>query len=82
MREPQKIIGPNPKKGTRYRIQGPRTVSGMTVWNVVDLRTRESIGPPWTCFSLDEARQRVEDAIKGKKVIWFGNTRLTRRRVR
>jgi hypothetical protein len=54
----------------------------MSVWNVVDLRTRESVGPPWTCFSVDEARQRVEDALKGKKVIWYGNTRLTRRRVR
>lgn len=77
------------KRQTRYpkptnaivRIIGPKVINGMNVYNVVDLRTGESVGPAWTCFSLQEAKKRARDVVYDRKVIYFNNTPLVRKKL-
>lgn len=66
-------------KKTRFRVVGPKDVNGMKVWTVHNIRTREQIGP--YCFSLDEARKRIEDLVNDKKIFWFGNTPFVKKSV-
>jgi hypothetical protein len=46
----------------------------MNVWTVHNAHTGEQIGP--ACFSLDEARNRIDDLLAGRKRIWMGFTRF------
>jgi len=69
------MIGPKPRKGTKARVIGPIKAWGMDIWRVFDVATAKQIGPD--CFSIDEARERCKDFLSGKKVVWFGQTKMT-----
>lgn len=67
---------PKPKKGTRFRIFGPRVINGMNIWIVIDIEKRRVVGPK--CFSIEQAKKRVKDLLAGRKLIWLGYTQFTR----
>lgn len=67
---------PRPRPGTRWRVYGPTIVGGMRVWKVFDVTVFPwvQVGPP--CLSREAAVERAGELAGGRKVVWFGNTRL------
>jgi len=81
------FTGPRPSKKTRYRVIGPLEINGMNVWRVHEILgvrngktvLSASIGPD--CFSPGAASDRCKDLVKGKKMIFFGNTTMVPRKI-
>ena len=72
---------PRPKTGVQYRIVGPMEINGMNVWRVHEVgpsgQVGQAVGPD--CFSLDQAYERADDLIAGKKLFWFGHSEFVRK---
>lgn len=62
---------------TEYRIVGPFYQHGMRTYDVWSVRTRQKVGP--RCISFDEAMNRIELLLSGKKVFWYGYNAFERK---
>lgn len=78
------FVGPTATPTTRFRVLGPRQVNGMMIWTVHKIisggRVGNQVGP--LCFTKEDVMTLCRDLVKGKKAIYFGNSRFTRKPVK